>query len=81
MRLFLAALVLIGGAIPAEAQWLDRPTPNIPRTSDGKPNLAAPAPRGADGHPDLTGRGYRSSTAEIFVSARCSILTGADQGR
>ena len=55
MRLFLAALVLIGGAVPAEAQWLDRPTPNISRTSDGKPNLAAPAPRGADGHPDLTG--------------------------
>ena len=46
MRLFLAALVLIGGAIPAEAQWLDRPTAGIPRTSDGKPNLAAPAPRG-----------------------------------
>jgi len=55
MRLFLAALVLIAGTIPAGAQWLDRPTPGIPRTSDGKPNLAAPAPRGADGHPDLTG--------------------------
>ena len=29
--------------------------PNIPRTSDGKPNLAAPAPRAADGHIDLSG--------------------------
>jgi hypothetical protein len=55
MRLFLAALVLIGGTIPAGAQWLDRPTPGIPRTPDGKPNLAAPAPRGPDGKPDLTG--------------------------
>jgi hypothetical protein len=42
-------------ALPAHAQWLNHPTPNIPRTSDGKPNLAAPAPRGADGHPDLSG--------------------------
>jgi len=42
-------------ALPANAQWLSHPTPNIPRTSTGKPDLAAPAPRGADGHPDLSG--------------------------
>jgi hypothetical protein len=36
------------------AQWLR--TPGIPRTSDGKPNLAAPAPRTPDGKPDLSGR-------------------------
>jgi len=40
---------------PASAQWLDYPTPGIPRTPDGKPNLAAPAPRTADGKPDLSG--------------------------
>ena len=55
MRLFLAALVLTVGTIPAGAQWLDRPTPGIPRKPDGKPNLTAPAPRGPDGKPDLTG--------------------------
>jgi hypothetical protein len=55
MRLFLAALILAMGTIPAGAQWLDRPTPGIPRTPDGKPNLTAPAPRGPDGKPDLTG--------------------------
>jgi hypothetical protein len=37
------------------AQWLHLRTPGIPRTSDGKPNLAAPAPRTADGKPDLSG--------------------------
>ncbi len=42
-------------AVPASAQWLNYPTPNIPRTSDGRPNLAAPAPRGVDGHIDLSG--------------------------
>ena len=51
MRLFLAALALIVGTIPATAQWLDRPWPGIPRTADGTPNLTAPAPRGPDGKP------------------------------
>jgi hypothetical protein len=37
------------------AQYLKYPTPDLPTTADGKPNLAAPAPRGADGKPDLTG--------------------------
>lgn len=55
MRLFLAALTLVVAAIPADAQWLDRKTPGIPRTADGKPNLTAPAPRGPDGKIDLTG--------------------------
>jgi len=55
MRLLLAALILTMGTISAEAQWLDRPTPGIPRTHDGKPDLTAPAPRGPDGKPDLTG--------------------------
>ena len=55
MSLLLAALILMIGSISAEAQWLDRPTPGIPRTRDGKPDLTAPAPRGPDGQPDLTG--------------------------
>src|SRR5215210_7391286 len=55
MRLFLAALILTMGASSVGAQWLDRPTPGIPRTPDGKPNLKAPAPRGPDGKPDFNG--------------------------
>ena len=49
------AVSLVAVALPSEAQWLNQPTPNIPRTSSGAPNLAAPAPRGMDGHPDLSG--------------------------
>ena len=55
MKLLLAVLVLFAGTMPADAQWLDRPWPGIPRTADGKPDLTAPTPRGPDGQPDLTG--------------------------
>jgi hypothetical protein len=36
-------------------QWLNYPTAGIPRTPDGKPNLAAPVPRTSDGKPDISG--------------------------
>ena len=52
-RIMIAA-VLMMTASPS-AQWLGYPTPGIPRTPDGKPNLSAPAPKTADGKPDLSG--------------------------
>ena len=55
MRVFLAALVLLVGTLPAGAQWLDRKTPGIPRKADGKPDLTAPAPHAPDGKIDFTG--------------------------
>ena len=39
----------------AFGQWITYPTPGVPRTADGKPNLSAPAPRTADNKPDLSG--------------------------
>src|ERR1700730_19194857 len=50
-----ALLLVAAAALPLGAQWLHYPTPGIPRTPDGKPNLSAPAPRTADGKPDLSG--------------------------
>jgi hypothetical protein len=50
---FVIALCLI--STPSDAQCLNHPTPGIPRTADGKPNLTAPAPRTPDGRPDLSG--------------------------
>jgi len=42
-------------AVPLGAQWINYPTPGMPRTPDGKPNLSAPAPKTPDGKPDLSG--------------------------
>lgn len=49
-------ILLVGlPCLAAYGQWLNYPTPNVPRTPDGKANLSAPAPRAADGKPDFTG--------------------------
>ena len=42
-------------AMNAAGQWLSFPTPGIPRTPDGKPDLNAPVPRDANGKPSLNG--------------------------
>ena len=50
-----AAVLLAGLPIALFSQWPNYPTPGVPRTPDGKPNLEGPAPRTADGKPDLSG--------------------------
>jgi len=50
-----AALVAVALSAPLAAQWLNQPTPGIPRTRDGRLDLTAPAPRTPDGKPDLSG--------------------------
>jgi hypothetical protein len=40
---------------PLKAQWVNYPTAGVPRTRDGKPDLAAACPRTADGKPDFSG--------------------------
>jgi hypothetical protein len=46
-------LALLSGFV--QAQWLNYPTPGVPRLPDGTPNLSAPPPRTAEGTPDLSG--------------------------
>ncbi len=54
-RRTLATVLLCAMAASAHAQWINYRAPNIPRTKDGKPDLAAPIPRTAAGKPDLSG--------------------------
>jgi hypothetical protein len=53
------AALLLGGLLctPSNgtAQWVKYPSPDLPRTIEGKADLAAPAPRSAHGVPDLSG--------------------------
>jgi len=43
----LAAFVIAALPVVASAQWLEYPTPGVPRTPEGKPDLTALAPRTA----------------------------------
>src|SRR6185436_4629617 len=52
-RMIFAAALLT--AVSVAAQWLEYPTPGVPRLPNGKANLVAPAPKTADGKPDLSG--------------------------
>jgi len=54
-RTVLLFIVLLSMFVSLSAQWVHYPTPGIPRTADGKPNLSAPPPKTADGKPDLSG--------------------------
>ncbi len=55
-KVMLARLILLAAAASlAYPQWINYPTPGIPRTADGKPNLKAPTRRMADGKPNLQG--------------------------
>jgi hypothetical protein len=58
MRLRICAQwVLVSAPLvcPLAGQWISYPTANVPRTPDGKPDLAAACPRTGDGKPDLSG--------------------------
>src|SRR5262249_41756557 len=55
MKTLVFATILSALATPLAAQWIDHPTPGIPRTANGKPNLTAPAPRTAAGKPHRSG--------------------------
>jgi hypothetical protein len=53
--MFKLLLLVSIAAAAASGQWLHQPTPDIPRTPGGKPDLSAPAPKTGSGRPDLSG--------------------------
>ncbi len=52
-RIGVVLLVACVVQVPLMGQWLKQPTAGLPRTPDGKPDLAAPVPRGEAGRPVL----------------------------
>ena len=63
-----AALWLLPGSL--YGQWLDLPTPGIPRAADGRPNLAAPTPRTPDGKWIGPACGNLKQTPTVLTSFR-----------
>jgi hypothetical protein len=67
---------------PLSAQWPPHPASGIPKGPDGKPNLAAPAPRTAAGMPDLSGIWMRNDNPDPkgAPSDRPPLVTGGNAG-
>jgi hypothetical protein len=67
----LAGVLLLAGSL--SAQWRNLPMDGVPLGPDGKPNLAAPAPRTPSGKVDLSGiyqpnmRYFRNLAADIGI--------------
>lgn len=49
------SILVVMGLAPLCAQWVNYPTPGVPRRADGKADMFAATPRTADGKPDFSG--------------------------
>src|SRR5277367_1528252 len=77
-------IIVLAIPVPLSAQWLNYPTPGIPRLPDGKPNLDAPVPKTLDGKPDLSGvwmtrGGYTGNIAKDLQPGEVSFQPWAEK--
>lgn len=81
MRILIATALAF--AVTAPAQWANFPTPGVPRTHDGKPDLSAPPPKNMDGKPDFSGvwevtPGYTGNIAKDLKPGEVSFQPWAE---
>ena len=69
--------IVVALCTPVAAQWVNYPTPGVPKTRTGKPNLTAPAPRTPDGTPDLSGLWQTRAIARPGVELITEPVTGS----
>lgn len=74
LRSILLVLVPWATTALASAQWLNIPTPGIPRLPDGSANLSAPPPKMPDGKTDITG--IWRPTSQMFVNMAPNLKAG-----
>jgi hypothetical protein len=67
---------MIAGSVALDAQWIEYPTPGLPRLPDGSPDLAAPAPRTPDGRPDLSGLWNNDGGNRYYNNIAADLATG-----
>jgi hypothetical protein len=66
----LGILALCSSPTIVLAQWLGYPTPGIPRTASGAPNMKSPAPRTRDGKPDFSGIWFANVPAKDYCKEK-----------
>ena len=72
-----SSVLLLAVSFPATEQWLNYPTPRIPRLPDGKPDLAAPARRKPEGNLTFSGIWYGDPHSGKYPA---NMNRGADEG-
>lgn len=74
MKSFIVSVAILVTSAPLIAQWLNYPAPGVPRSSNGKVNLAAPAPKAPDGRSDLSG--VWESESQYFYDLAADLKPG-----
>src|SRR5215470_1977904 len=71
-RTLLPGVLLFVLATPSVglSQWLNYPTPGIPRLANGAPDLKAPTPRTPDGKPDLSGMWFANVPSKDYCKEK-----------
>ena len=79
-RLGFVLIALIAAPALGVSQWLRYPTEGVPKTTDGKPDLNAPAPRLPDGKPDFSGLWHAANPNRCIPGVGQFVACGTEIG-